>query len=577
MPSQLTVSVGQYSDKGRKAENQDFHGVIIPSEPQLSTKGIAIAIADGISSSNVSHLASQATVRGLLDDYYSTSETWSVNKSAMQVLTAINSWLFSQSQKGEHRFDKNKGYVCTLSALILKSTTAHVFHLGDSRIYRIRDKQVEQLTEDHRAWISKEQSYLSRAMGIYPQLELEHQSFSVEPNDIFVLATDGVYEHLGFEKMCEFIDEHQSDLDTAAKLMAEYAFDDGSTDNLSAQILRVDSLPSQDIKERLEQLTTLPFPPILNVRSDFDGFKVVRNLYATSRSHIYLVEDQEQNKTSNLPVVLKTLSVDLQEDAAAIERFLMEEWIAKRISSAHVLKPCEQSRKRNFLYTTFEFIEGQTLTQWMIDNPKPSVQAVREIVGQIAKGLQAFHRLEMLHQDLRPENIMIDSLGVVKIIDFGSTKVAGLMEMTQSIEHQNILGTAQYTAPEYFLGEVGTSKSDLFSLAVITYQMLTGRLPYGAEVAKTRTKSAQRKLYYQTALHDDREIPAWIDDTLKKALQPDPFKRYQELSEFVFDLSQPSQTFLSKTKPPLLERDPVVFWQSISAILVVIIIVLLNT
>jgi serine/threonine protein kinase len=250
----------------------------------------------------------------------------------------------------------------------------------------------------------------------------------------------------------------------------------------------------------------------------------------------------------------------------------MEEWIAKRINSAHVLKPCELSRKRHFLYTAFEFIDGQTLTQWMIDNPKPSLQSVRDIVGQIAKGLQVFHRLEMLHQDIRPENIMIDTSGVVKIIDFGSTKVAGLMEMTQSIEHQNILGTAQYTAPEYFLGEVGTPRSDLFSLAVITYQMLTGRLPYGAEVAKSRTKTAQNKLRYQTALHDDREIPVWVDDTLKKALHPNPYKRYQELSEFTYDLSQPSKAFLSKTQAPLLERDPVVFWQSVSVMLAIIII-----
>jgi serine/threonine protein kinase len=211
----------------------------------------------------------------------------------------------------------------------------------------------------------------------------------------------------------------------------------------------------------------------------------------------------------------------------------------------------------------------------MIDNPKPSLQSVRTIVGQIAKGLQVFHRLEMLHQDIRPENIMIDTSGIVKIIDFGSTKVAGLMEMTQSIEHQNILGTAQYTAPEYFLGEAGTPRSDLFSLAMITYHMLTGRLPYGAEVAKSRTKTAQSKLYYHTALHDDREIPAWVDDTLKKALHPDPYKRYQELSEFIYDLSQPSKIFLNRTKAPLLERDPVVFWQSISVILAVTIIWLL--
>ena len=75
-----------------------------------------------------------------------------------------------------------------------------------------------------------------------------------------------------------------------------------------------------------------------------------------------------------------------------------------------------------------EFIEGQTLKQWMIDNPKPDLETVRGIVEQIAKGLRAFHRKEMLHQDLRPDNIMIDKTGTAKIIDFGSTKITGVAE-----------------------------------------------------------------------------------------------------------------------------------------------------
>jgi serine/threonine protein phosphatase PrpC/ribosomal protein L39E len=574
MSDALAISVGQYSDKGRKDINQDFHGVLVPKEPVLSTKGIAIAIADGISSSEVSHIASEASVRGLLDDYFCTSETWSVKKSADQVLTASNSWLHSQSQKSEHRFDKNKGYVCTLSAMIIKSTTAYIFHLGDSRIYRLRKGELTQLTDDHRTWVSREKSYLSRAMGIYPNLDYDYQSLVIEQGDIFIFATDGVYEHVSSDFMIAAVSDELIDINDAAKILVDTAYKLGSTDNLTAQVVRIDSVPSQDINERVQQLTELPFPAILDVRANFDGFKIVRNLHATSRSHVYLAEDNET--PSSLPIVIKTPSVDLQDDPAYLERFLMEEWIAKRISSAHVLKPCELKRKRHYLYTAFEFIDGQTLTQWMIDNPKPSLQSVREIIGQIAKGLQAFHRLEMLHQDIRPENIMIDTSGVVKIIDFGSTKVAGLMEMTQSIEHQNILGTAQYTAPEYFLGEVGAPRSDLFSLAVITYQMLTGKLPYGAEVSRSRTKSAQNKLRYHTALHDDREVPAWVDDTLKHALHPNPYKRYQELSEFIYDLSQPSKTFLSKTKAPLLERDPVVFWQSVSVILVLVIVYLLS-
>ena len=88
--------------------------------------------------------------------------------------------------------------------------------------------------------------------------------------------------------------------------------------------------------------------------------------------------------------------------------------------------------------------------------------------------------MEMLHQDLRPDNIMIDKTGTAKIIDFGSTRIAGIADDDASAAHDDILGTAQYTAPEYFLGEGGSPRSDIFSLGVIAYQMLTGRLPYGA-------------------------------------------------------------------------------------------------
>ena len=212
-----------------------------------------------------------------------------------------------------------------------------------------------------------------------------------------------------------------------------------------------------------------------------------------------------------------------------------------------------------------EFIDGQTLTQWMIDNPKPDLETVRGMVEQIAKGLGAFHRLEMLHQDVRPDNIMIDKTGTAKIIDFGSTKVTGVVEAAPHTGHDDILGTAQYTAPEYFRGETGTPLSDQFSLGVITYQMLTGKLPYGTQIAQARTKSQQRKLRYRSALDDNREIPGWIDGALRRAVHPDPDKRYEELSEYVFDLRRPNPRYLNPTPTPLIERNPLLFWQCVAA------------
>ena len=572
MPNQLKISIGQHTDKGRKKTNQDFHGVCIPEEPLLSSKGVAIALADGISSSDVSQIASESAVTGFLADYFCTSEAWSVKKSAQRVLMATNSWLHSQTQQSQHRFNKDRGYVCTFSAMVIKSNTAHIFHAGDARIYRLHDNSLEQLTEDHRLWVSQEKSYLSRALGINQLLEIDYQSLQVEQGDIFLLVTDGVYEYADTPFIVNTINENRQNLDASAKAIVDEAYEKGSTDNLTIQIVHIDELPSQDSNEIIQQITELPFPPILEARMDFDGYKIIREVHASSRSHVYLAMDCE----TDTQVILKTPSIDLRDDNAYLERFLMEEWIARRINSPYVLKPCLQTRKRNYLYIVTEFIEGQTLNQWMIDNPKPDLETVRSIVGQVSKGLRAFHRMEMLHQDLRPNNIMIDTTGTVKIIDFGSTRVAGVMESFPATEQNDLLGTAQYSAPEYFLGEAGTTRSDLFSLAVITYQMLSGKLPYGTQVAKCRTKSAQNKLRYESILDDQREIPAWVDDVLKKALHPNPYKRYEELTEFVYDLHQPNKEFLNKTRPPLMERNPVVFWKSVSFILTVIVLILLS-
>ena len=254
----------------------------------------------------------------------------------------------------------------------------------------------------------------------------------------------------------------------------------------------------------------------------------------------------------------------------------MEEWIARRINNAHVLKPCALNRKRSYIYVATEYIDGQSLTQWMVDHPDPDLTSVRNIVDQIAKGLRAFHRLEMLHQDIKPDNIMIDKSGTVKIIDFGATQVAGISEVDTPIEQLTLLGSAQYAAPEYFLGATGSSRSDLFSLGVIVYQMLSGKLPYGVEVAKSTTKKAQKKLRYRSLLLHSTKIPVWVDEAVRKALQVDPLDRYHEISEFVQDLHHPNPSFQTQRTQPLIDRDPVAFWKSVSLILFLAVIILVG-
>ncbi|WFU36873.1 bifunctional protein-serine/threonine kinase/phosphatase [Bradyrhizobium brasilense] len=570
MPRALTISVGQFSDQGRKDANQDFHGALIPGEPLLGLKGIAVVLADGISSSSVGRIAAESAVKSFLTDYYCTSESWSVKSSAQRVLEATNSWLHAQTRRSQNPYDKDKGYVCTLSALVIRSTTAHLFHVGDSRIYRVAGNSLEQLTNDHRVVISSQQSYLGRALGVNPQLEIDYQALPLERGDIFLLVTDGIYEHVPARQLAKTIKDGAADLDVAAKSIVEQAYENGSPDNLTVQIVRIDELPDGDAGEVFGQPTELPLPPLLDARMLFDGYRIVRELHASHRSHIYLAVDEDSATT----VTIKIPSIDLRDDPAYLKRFMMEEWVARRIDSPHVLKPFLPQRKRNFLYVTMEYIDGQTLTQWITDNPTPALETVRGITEQIAKGLRAFHRKEMLHQDVRPDNIMIDRTGTVKIIDFGSTRIAGVAEAAPA-GVEDILGTQQYTAPEYFLGEGGTARSDLFSLGVVTYQMLTGRLPYGAQIARARTRSDFNRLVYRPAAHRGREIPGWVDGALERAVHANPLKRYESFSEFLFDLRNPNAKYLTTSSTPLIERNPVLFWKSTTLLLALVVVLLL--
>ena len=568
--AQLQLSIGQHSDKGRKEANQDFHGAMIPAEPVLGLKGVAVALADGISSSKVGRIAAESAVGGFLTDYYCTPDSWSVKTSAQRVIAATNSWLDAQTRRTVHadEHDRDRGHVCTLSAVVVKSRTAHVFHVGDSRVYRVIGQSLEQLTTDHRVVVSSEQTYLGRALGINAHVEIDYQPVELAAGDVLVLATDGVYEHIEPRAVVQAIAE-AADLDHAARQIVETAYARGSPDNLTVQIVRVDALPDGEAAELVAQ-TDLPLPPLPEPGALFDGYRIVRRLHGSSRSHVFLAVDRE---AEGEPVVLKIPSIDLRGDPAYLRRFAMEEWVARRLDSPHLLKARPPARPRRWLYTVMEYVDGRTLTQWMADNPRPDLETVRRIVEQVAAGLQALHRREMLHQDLRPENVMIDRTGTAKIIDFGATRVAGIAEAQPDAEA--MLGTIQYAAPEYFLGEGGTNRSDIYSLGVIAYQMLSGRLPYGARMAQARTRQQQRQLGYAAVLDEAREIPAWIDGALRKAVHPEPSRRYEELSEFLHDLRHPNPRLLDTNSAPLMERNPLVFWKALSAVLAATILLLL--
>lgn len=559
---QLEISVAQASIAGVKPVNEDSIGIRIPEAGLLATKGAVAVIADGVSAAEAGKEASELCVQNFLADYFSTPDTWTVKKSAHQVLKALNRWLYGQSQQ---YIDARKGYVSTLSAVVFKSRTAHIFHIGDSRVYRLRNGELEQLTYDHATRISDTQAYLTRAMGLDMRLEIDYRCIDIEAGDTFLLSTDGVHDFVSHSVLKDFLQVNSDAFEDSCRKLIETALANQSNDNISCQILRIESLPSETANDVYTKLTELPFPPPLRQGLILDAYRVDREIHASARSQLYVVTDTRSDAQQRY--VMKTPSVNYEDDAAYIERFTMESWIGRRIQNPHVVKVVEADRPRSCLYYLVEYVDGLTLSQWMKEHPQAEVKEVIYLVEQIVKGLRAFHRRETLHQDIKPDNILIDRNGVVKIIDFGSCLIGGMAEISMPIAQEIALGTETYSAPEYTLGKQPNQSCDIFSLAIVIYEMLAGQPPFEGKLADCKQEADFRKLTYVPSYRYNPLVPVWLDGALEKALSISTATRYFDISEFLYDIKHPNPAFSQFKNLPYLERNPLLFWQVAAAIL----------
>lgn len=562
MASELSFTVAQRSVAGVKAQNEDAIGIRLPKDSLLTNKGAVAVIADGVSAAEAGKEASETCVHNFLYDYYSTPDSWSVKKSTSQVLTALNRWLYGQGQQFN---DAQKGYISTFSSIIFKSQTAHIFHVGDTRIYRFRQGELQQITRDHCTYINAKQSYLARAMGLDVKLDVDYHNLAIEVDDIYLLTTDGIHDFIKKKQLCSLISQlnaasDDSRFEQTCEALIQLALENNSADNLSCQILRIDSLPSQTINEVGKKLSELPFPPYLEPGMKLDGYLVEKVLHVNTRSQVYVVRDIKSNER----YCMKTPSVNFDDDLAYIERFIMESWMGSRINNPHVVKVIEPHREKKWLYYLTEYIEGITLEQWIKENPQPGVQEVSYILAQIGKGLRAMHKREILHQDIKPGNIMIDHNGEVKIIDFGSCYSKGIAEIATPLDDAGILGTAGYSAPEVVITGKSTVQSEVFSLAVLAYEMLTGKEPFSGKLNKCRTAKAYLKTKYVPCFDLNPLVPIWIDCAIKKGLRFQANRRHEDISEFLYELQKPNPKYKSNHNAVLMDKNPVLFWQAFS-------------
>lgn len=569
--TQLQITAVQRSVAGIKPRNEDSIAIHIPQGEQLLCKGIVVAIADGVSAAEAGREASEIAVKGFISDYYSTPDSWSVKQSAHKVLIALNRWLFGRGQKF---LAAEKGYVTTFSSIIFKSRSAYVFHVGDSRVYRLRQGVLKQLTRDHVAHISAGQHYLARALGIDVNLDIDFHILDLQVDDIFLLTTDGLHEHieprllqnmlqpLAKQNSHDFKNSH--DFESLTDTLIQTALEQGSADNLSCQLVRIDALGQETGEDVLQTLNRLPFPPPLQPGQKLDGWRVMDCLHDSTRSQLYRV----QHETSGQHAVMKTPSRNYLDDVSYIERFILEEWVARRIDSPWVVKVVEPPQPRRFLYYLLEVVEGPTLASLIATGQPLDVAQVVRLADKLVQGLRAFHRRETLHQDLKPDNILLQGDDPV-IVDFGSVHVAGVDEIATTFQREQALGTLEYSAPEYRLQRPRTPASDQFSLALTLYELLTGQHPFGENYQKAQKTVDFLALRYVPAYRHNPLVPLWLDGALRKAMQINAEGRYPSLSEFLQDLKRPNPAFLQADQRPLIERNPLRFWQILCALLLV--------
>lgn len=565
----LKVDAGFTSIAGIKPINEDRAGVKIPQDEfVLSNKGVALSLADGVSSAEAGKEASHTAVDRFLQEYFQTPDTWSVAHCGEKILSTINLRLYRKSQEFSAQ---GKGFLSTFSSVIIKGQTAHFFHVGDSRVYLYRDGELLQQSSDHITRISEKHSYLSRAIGMDNQLHLDYGKITLQEDDMILISSDGVHDFLTEQHICKTLSSKTSCQDISEQLVDQALLNE-SDDNISAVVARIEQLPKQSLYDHAARLTRLPFPPELEPGMKIDGFEVIKEVFASSRSQLYLVKDLHTGEQ----YAMKTPSHNYLEDLAYIDRFIQEEWIGSRIDHPNVVKVIRQNSTRNFLYYLMEYVEGIGLDQWIEKNSPASPRRSIHILKQIALGLEQFHNNETLHQDLKPANILVRNCPEkfeegqtlteqAVILDFGSVHVAGLAEIYRHSDSDNeALGTAAYSDPIYLSGRNPGIQGDIYALATISYEMFCQQLPYGDKINNCRSHHDYDQLRFINADKHNPVIPAWFNGALKKGCDFDLQLRYQTIADFMKDITQPNPEFLKEDPVISKNSNSLLFWKLIS-------------
>lgn len=537
----LQLSFAQASAIGPRDENQDALRLVTPAPALAASKGYLFAIADGVSQCADGGLAARSTLQALALDYYATPETWGVAQALDRLLLAQNRWLQANGA--------GQPLLTTVSALVLRGRRFTLAHVGDCRVYRWHAEQLQRVSEDH-VWDQPGmQHVLKRALGLDQHLVLDFLDGELRIDESFVLLSDGVWAALGDTAIAAILRD-QPDLDSAAQTLVNAAHLAGSQDNASALLVRVDALGESNIGDALIHLQQWPLPPALKPGQVFEGWQIEGILSQSQQSLLYRVRDSQQQ-----PWLLKTLPPRLHDDHQAGQALLSEEWFLKRVAGRHFPEVHAASQRQHLYYVMREY-SGSTLAQVHEQiGPMPLAQW-QDVAERLLRAVGMLHRRQILHRDIKPQNLLSGDDGELRLLDFGLAYCPGLSEDQPS----TLPGTPSYIAPEAFRGESPTPQQDLYAVGVTLYFLLTGHFPYGEIEAFQRPRfgvpvSASR---YRP------DLPEWLAQSLERAVAADPAERFETAEEWLRLLEQGERRSLSVRPRPLLEREPLKVWRTLA-------------
>jgi len=547
----LQLSFAQASATGPRAENQDALRLVTPAPELAASKGYLFALADGVSQCADGGLAARASLQALAMDYYATPATWGVAQALDRLLLAQNRWLRAQG---------SQPLLTTLSALVLRGRRFTLAHVGDCRAYRWHAGRLQCLSEDH-VWDQPGmQHVLKRALGLDQHLLVDYLDGDLQPGECYLLVSDGVWASLGDQHIQAVLRE-QPDLQMAADTLVASAHHNGSQDNASALLVRVEQLGASNLGDTLVQLQQWPLPGALRDGQAIDGWRVETGLAHSRQSLLYRVRDGQGQ-----PWLMKTLPAEREHEPGAAQALLLEEWFLRRVAGRHFPELHTASQRQHLYYVMREH-SGRTLAAQLAEQgPLPLPQWL-EVARQLLQAVGVLHRRNLLHRDIKPDNLHLGEDGQLRLLDFGLAYCPGL---SQASLHE-LPGTPSFIAPEAFEGQPPSPRQDLYAAGVTLYYLLTGHYPYGEVEAFQRPRFGQPV----NASRYRPDLPEWLQHNLQQAVAADPAQRFETAEHWLLLLERGDRQALNSQPRPLLEREPLKVWRTLALLSLLLNLILL--